>query len=108
MNIGRYRHRITIERQQTVLDPDTNEPTKTWVPFAKRWATIQPLRSREYWAAAQVQSEATHTIRMRYTPGIRSDMRIVFKDRIFDIVGPPRNLDEENRITELLVKEVEP
>lgn len=106
MNIGKLRHRVTIERYVTDRDPEDNSVIKEWRPYATRWASIEPLRSREYWQAAQTQSEATHTIRMRYTPGITSSMRIVYKGRIFEIVGPPRNLDEENRITEILAKEV--
>jgi len=41
---------------------------------------------------------------MRFTDGVTPDMRIRYGERIFEIVVV-RNLDEENRITEILATE---
>lgn len=103
MNIGKLRHRVVIEHFTTVRLP-TGTVREDWSPFATRWASIEPIRGREYWAAAQTQAEVTHTIRMRFTDGVTPDMRIRYGERIFEIVVV-RNLDEENRITEILAME---
>lgn len=104
MNIGKLRHRATIEHKVRIRDPETNEIIEDWQPYATRWASIEPLRGREYWAAAQTQAEVTHMVRMRYTPGITPSMRLTYRGRHFDI-NVVRNLDEENRVTEMLVTE---
>lgn len=104
MNIGKLKHRVTIERMARVRDPETNEVIEQWHPFVTRWASVEPIRGREYWAAAQTQSEVTHTVRMRYTEGITPSMRLVHRGRTFDI-KVIRNLDEENRVTEILATE---
>lgn len=105
MKIGDLRHRIAIEQKQVAQDPDSGELVQDWVTLAERWASIQPLRGRTYWAAAMVQSEATHIVRMRYMAGVSADMRIRFGDRTFRIAEPPRNIDERNRELEFLVVE---
>lgn len=105
MNIGKLRHRVTIEHKVRMRDPETNEIIEGWQPLTTRWGSIEPLRGREYWAAAQTQAEVTHTVRMRYTPGITPAMRLVHRGRYFNIVVV-RNLDEENRVTEILATEV--
>lgn len=76
MRAGSLRHLITIQRRQEYQDA-TGAVLWTWVPFATVHAAIRPLVGREYWGAAQVQSEITTEIRIRYLPGIHPKMRIV-------------------------------
>lgn len=103
MKIGNLRHRVTIEHYTAQRLP-SGEVVEDWHPFAKRWASIKPIRGSEYWAAAQVQAEVTHTIWMHHTPGITPDMRIRYKNRLFEIESV-RNLDEVNKVTEILAVE---
>lgn len=102
--IGDYRHRVAIEAP-TVNKSGTGVETTTFSKIGSAWASIEPLAGREYWAAAQMQSEITHEIKMRY-PGFRvtAQHRIVFGDRVFDIVVP-RNIGERNIELVLLCKE---
>jgi SPP1 family predicted phage head-tail adaptor len=130
MRVGRLRHRITIEQLSTeagvmteppaygaITEPPADgayvsaggqnqygEPNAEWVTFLTAYASIDPLVGREYMAAKQVQSEATHKIRMRYRAGITTTMRVKCGDRDFDIVSL---LNIEERKRELLIMATE-
>lgn len=106
MNIGKLRHRITI--QQLTQTPDgAGGYTKSWVPFATVWASVEPISGKEYFEAQQTQSAVTHKIRIRYHTGITPVMRIDFKGRIFGIESVI-NWEERNRDMMLMCTEVTP
>lgn len=86
MRAGLLRHRVTIQ-QRTESQGGTGEVTWTWADLSTVWAAIEPVSEREYFAAAQVQSEAVTRIRMRYRDDIRPKMRVKFGARYFDIQG---------------------
>ena len=49
--------------------------------------------------ALQMQSGQTHVVTTRYSPVLasaRGDWRVVFKGRVFQLVGQPRNPNEAN------------
>src|SRR5690625_3839937 len=104
LNIGRLRHRIELLTPEYEQDPRSGAVTEKWVPFAKRWATVEPLRGREWFAVQQTHAEVTHRIYMRYMPGIGPEMRIRFRGREFDIVVP-RNIEEKNEALDILATE---
>lgn len=85
--IGRYRHRIEIQRSTWSQDPVTGEMTYSWETEAIVWAAVEPLQGREFFAAASIQSETTTRIRMRYRPGIDTAMRILFDGSIYNITS---------------------
>jgi SPP1 family predicted phage head-tail adaptor len=96
MNIGKMRHKITIE-QKTEVSDGAGGYTESWISFATVWASVEPISGKEYYEAQQTQSEATHKIRIRYRTGILPSMRVNFKGRIFAITSPPINWEERNR-----------
>lgn len=106
MNIGRLRHRITIE-QLTQTPDGAGGYTEAWTTFATVWSSVDPIGGKEYFAAKQVQSEATHKIRLRYRVGITPDMRINFGGRLFGIESVI-NWEERNRELILMCSEVTP
>lgn len=81
MNGGKLRHRITL------LEPNdtqnrAGESLPAFVPVEGATdlpASIEPLGSREFFAAAQVQVEADARIRIRWFPGVHERMRIEHK-----------------------------
>lgn len=84
---GRLNCRIIVE-QATETPDGVNDPVRTWSTYATRWASVEPLNGREFFAAKQEQSEITTRIRMRYdtiTRAITAKMRIVYENRIFEI-----------------------
>ena len=96
MNSGRLRHKVEIQSSIDVRDEYGGESYKEWVSFAYCWASIEPLSGREYFAAAQAQSEVSHKITMRYRSGIKTYYQILWNDRIFNILSI-LNTREENR-----------
>lgn len=97
MAAGRFRHRITLQELVTGQD-EAGQPVQEWQDVATVWAAVEPLRGREYWAAAQVQSEVTTRIRIRYRSGIRPDMRVLYGGRVFNVTAV---IDPEERHMEL-------
>lgn len=85
IDAGRLRHRITIQAYREVGRTRFNEPIMDWCDVARVWASVEPISGREYWASAQVQSEVTHRIRIRYRPGIKPTMRVLYQGREFEI-----------------------
>lgn len=84
MRSGPLRHRVTIQRRIESQDA-TGAVIWTWFDHATVWAAIEPLMGREYFAAAEVQSEVEVRIRMRY----RSDMNETMRIRHGDDIGSP-------------------
>ena len=103
MQIGKLRHKITIEDVTETIN-DIGEIVEEWEEFATVWAEILPLRGREYWASKQTTSEITGKIRIRYLADITSKMRVKFGERIFDIEAV-LNTDERKIETILSVSE---
>lgn len=69
-------------------------------------ASIAPSTARalERITADASLSKATHIVTIRYREGVTTKSRIVFKDRLFDVVGVA-NPDERNTELVLLCEE---
>lgn len=106
MNIGKMRHRITIE-QKTKVSDGAGGYTESWVPFVTVWASIDPVSGKEFFEAQQTQSSVSHKIRIRYKSGVLPAMRVNFKGRIFGIESVI-NWEERNRDMLLMCSEVTP
>lgn len=95
--------RIRIERR----DKSTNsrgEVTYDWAEVITVWASANPLRGRDYFAAAQTQSEVTTRFRIRYRTGIDATMRVVWKGGYYDIKGEPIEVDGAREWIDLMCK----
>lgn len=104
MKAGRLRHRVTIEKN-TPTTTGRGERRPAWSTLADVWADIRPLRGREYYQAQQTNAELTTEIEIRYRDDVTSKMRVVWGDRVFDVVAPPVNVDMLNRALILLCAE---
>ena len=102
---GKLRHRIEIQQSTDTRDGFGAVSGQTWNLFCYAWASIEPLSGREYFAAAQTQSEVSHKITMRYKAGIKTYFRVTWNDRIFNILSVI-NTREENRELILYCSEV--
>ena len=105
INPGDFRH-VIIFQKRTKYQNDYGEEIDEWVDVIKTRAAIYPMSGREFFAAEQVQSEITHKINIRYVPGISSDMRILFGERVFEMDSPPINFQEKNILLQLMCKEL--
>jgi len=99
MNIGRMRHRITI--QEPIESKGAMGGTeKTWVKFHECWADIRELAGREQVIDAQLTSKLVATCFIRYKANIDSSMRIVHDSNIYQIESVI-NKDGKKKMLEL-------
>lgn len=83
---GRLRERITIQ-QATETRNALGESVQSWETFAERWASVEGLSGREVLLTGQQQTEVTHRVRLRYTDGFTSTMRILWRNRVLEITA---------------------
>lgn len=97
MRAGQLRHRIEIKHFVEGYN-EIGDPVQKLETFAKVWAELLDLKGREYWSAAQAQSEVTTRIRIRYLEGVDASMRVYHDGREFLI---DHILDPDGRKREL-------
>lgn len=91
---GRFRHRITIQRQEQAQDATTGAINVFWVDVAVNVAAaIEPLSAREYLAAETKQNEVVARIVIRFRSDIDGSMRIVHGQNIYNIRGLLPDMD---------------
>lgn len=81
-------------------------------PYASRiipkeyevWAGVSPMTGREYEEAQKLRGETTYNVITRYFRGVTADMKILFRNRIFDIISV-LNIDERNEQLKIVAKE---
>jgi SPP1 family predicted phage head-tail adaptor len=83
---GRLRERVTIQ-QATERRNALGETTLEWETFAERWASVDGLSSREFLLQGQQQTEMSHRVRLRYVPGMTSQMRFLWRGRVLEIAS---------------------
>ena len=109
MRAGQLRRRVTIQSRATTVDA-VGQISQTWTTVLSGVpAHIEPLSGRELIAAAAVQSAITHRVTVRYhrdlaAPVAANARRIVFGDRYFNVQSV-LNIDERNRVIEMLTEE---
>ena len=113
MRAGRLRERVRIERKPT--NPDQNEfgeEIQDWEEVVTAWASVEPLRGREFVEARQEQNQITVKIRMRYQRGITilpDSMRAIWVDgdefrHVYDILFV-QNIMGMDKEVDLMCKE---
>lgn len=104
MNPGELKHRIIIQRVDGTIENECHEDEPNYVDWKKVWAKVEPLKGKEYLQVDRKNAEVTHRVKIRYLAGLGPDMRIIFKDRLFDIEGVI-NVDEANKEMHLMCLE---
>lgn len=104
MRAGTLRQRVTIEQRSKTSDGHDGYVT-TWTPAHTRIpGKVAPLLGRDLERARQIDPRITHEVTLRFWRNYRNDLdggraRIVYHDttdRIFEIVGPPVDVDERH------------
>lgn len=89
MDIGGFKHRVTICEEIVVIDEMGFENT-TLTNYIELWAYINNLKGSEFWKAKQVGYENTLEITVRYNPKLNEintkTFFIKYKNRLFDII----------------------
>ena len=104
MRNGLQRHRLAI-RAATEAADEYNQMIKTWATSSTVWGSVQPLSGQELVNAQQVHALTTHRIKIRYISTLTTEMRILFRTRVFEIVSMLDVLERQTEL-ELLCKEV--
>lgn len=83
---GKLRHRVILQAFVSGRDSD-GVLTEQWTTVAEVWASVEPLSAREFVAAAATQARVTARIVIRYRPEVVPTMRILHRDKIYNIEG---------------------
>lgn len=84
---GRLRHRVSLQDNVEIIDPNTGARENKWVEVAKMWASIEPLSARDFIQSSALQSQITTRITIRYREGVIAKMRVVHRGRVYNITG---------------------
>ena len=85
MQSGKLRNRVTIERPVRAVNA-SGQSILSWEAIAIVWADIRSVSGKEFYAQDKPGAVATHNIFIRWMDGLDETMRIVWGDRIFNVV----------------------
>jgi SPP1 family predicted phage head-tail adaptor len=103
-NSGSFRHRISIQKRQSVKDDLEQDVGEEWIDVKSVWAIMKTVQGREYFEAAATRSESAVRFVTPYITGIDETMRIVYKEKVYEIVAPPINDDELSKTLTIITK----
>lgn len=105
MDIGDLRHRIIFQKSTTTVNQNGFE-AETCKDIKIVWASVSNLSGREYYSAAAIQGEKTVKFTIRYTDDIDTSMRILFKEKQYNITSMD-NIKYANKFIEIKALEVD-
>ena len=105
MRAGQLRHRVTLQQKGSVTQNEFGEEVISWTTVDIVWASVEPLRGREFIQAKQEQAMIDTKIRMRHRDGVTPVLRAVWNGRVYDILSVVRP-EERQREIELMCREV--
>ena len=85
MRAGRLRHRLVLQ-SKTYTANAYGEQVVTWSDETTVWGAIEPLSGKEFFAQAEIQSEARVRIVIRYNASIDTTWRVKSGGLYYDIV----------------------
>lgn len=88
------RHRVTIQQKYVERDENNYPLPEIWIDYAKIWAKVTALSAKDLLAAQANQAQTVARMKIRYREDIDTTMRVIHKNRIYAIDGPP--LDDPN------------
>ncbi len=103
MRAGNLKHKIIIQ-SYTETENDFGEVVKGWADFKPAYSSITPISAKEFYKAG-VNAEVSHKVTIRYIPGVKPKMRVMYGTREFSIEGVI-NIREENKTLNLFCTEV--
>lgn len=77
---GILREKVVIENAAETRN-EYGESVQAWQTFAIRFASIEAITYSEQQQRQQVGGSVTHTVRIRYVPGLTGNMRVRWADR---------------------------
>ncbi len=89
LNAAELDQRVTLQQRATTVSNDLGEPVGAWADVATVWAKAEPLRGREFVAAAQLQQALDVKFTLRWRAGVTASMRLLWRGEPYEIVGEP-------------------
>lgn len=103
MRSGQLRHQVDIQSMTRNAD-GMGGWSEEWTTLASVRAAIWPKRMMERVEGDKRTSTITHQIRVRYLDGVDETCRVMFGDRIFEVVSVV-NPEERGRHLDLMCEE---
>ena len=103
MDIGRTDKRITFCRYEE-KENALSQIGQALTEVKTVWASVEPMRGREYQEAQRIRPELTYKVTTRFHKGITPDMFIKYKERCFNIFSII-NVKEKNEMLEIICTE---
>ena len=79
------RHRITVQAMGPDRDEDNYSIDPIWTEYKKLWAKVTHFSGKDLIAAQANQSKVVARLKIRYREDITTEMRIIYKDKIYCI-----------------------
>ena len=86
--VGELDQRVRLEVATESRSVTTGAVVVAYLPVATVWARVEPVGSREYFAAQAVQADATLRVTLRTRTDITPKHRLVWGAHVLNIVGP--------------------
>lgn len=83
-------HRVTIQKSNGGRDENNYEVDEVWSDHIKLWAKVTPLSTKDLIAAQGAQAQTVARMKIRYREDITTKMRVIHRDHIYAIDGPPQ------------------
>jgi SPP1 family predicted phage head-tail adaptor len=102
---GRLKHRVIIQ-SPVVAKGAAGGEVITWVHFRTVYAGVEPRTAKQIFTSAQLVSEISHVVIIRFIPGLSVKQRILYGTRIFEIKNTI-DVEEKHERIEIHCKEVQ-
>lgn len=98
---GRLDQPVTLQRRVVGKDA-VGQPSTTWQDVATVWASVRPVRGRDFLAAAGQQATFDAQVQIRWRNDVTAGMRVLWGTQPLEIVGEPIDADGARVLLELL------
>lgn len=93
INAGDLDQQITLQEQDPTDVDAHGQADGAWVNvFTDIWARADTRPGQDAFAAGQDRATMPCTFRIRYREGVHERMRVLWKGRVFELVGHPVNV----------------
>ena len=97
MRAGWLRHRVTIQEKVVTRDA-YGEEDFTWANVRTVWASVDPMRGREFLQAQTEQVVYDTIVRMRYGIDVTPENRLMWSNQYYDVRSAISILEKQKEL----------
>ena len=105
MNAGKLTERITIQKREETRLP-SGQIVGEWSNVCTVWAEVNCTDSKAVDESGVIHHEGLFRFYIRYRTDLTAEMRVLWKNRTFTLVGPPADWKTEREGLTLITKEL--